>query len=173
MFQKCCINRNTHLTCASFTWDTFWPAVFYVIPKDIPDSFLSTYLPPFFGQIHQRVSEVKNMFKSIFDMGHKYVQCNRPHTHIHTRHTWAPKLTWMHACTNIRTAFVCVFLSHFVFFFYFGTRTDAVALYAQIESLQRTMKEKRKRKTLKPCKRIINLLVWSNWTTVPTIAPEL
>lgn len=28
--------------------------------------------------------------------------------------------------------------------------------------------QKRKRKMLKPCKRIINLLLWSNWTTAPT-----
>lgn len=88
---------------------------FYVIPKDIPDSFLSTYLPPFFGQIHQRVSEVKkNTFKSIFDMGHKYNVIG--HTHTHTRHPCAPKLTWMHACTNIRTTFVCVFCLISVFF---------------------------------------------------------
>lgn len=89
-------------------------------------------------------------------MGHKYNVIG----HTHTYSTPVCAETHLDACMHEYSYGFCVcFLSHFGFFFYFGTRTDAVALYAQIESLQRTMKEKRKRKTLKPCKRIINLLV--------------
>lgn len=99
--------------------------VFYVMPKDLPVSFLSTYLPPFFGQIHQEKSgrtrrEKKIMFKSIFDMGHKYNVIGRTHTYGYVcRKRNSPG--YMHARIFVR-------LLNLVFFF--STRIFISAIFS-------------------------------------------